>query len=167
MSDKLAKRPEGGHESPFTRIRRVSAAGTPIPRWGYNGAPKCRCARRLAPMVVHPKGIGGPSTPDSIRGKRAPKGGGPSVWLCQRRGREWPSLLGNKSSSVGLGQPSAEARHFHRGIWRETSSGQAGSLPKSWVIRITETSSKSSKRPGWLVSTAGTGWRIISLRSPK
>ena len=112
MSDKLAKRPEGGHESPFTRIRRVSAAGTPIPRWGYNGAPKCRRTRRLAKMVVHPKGIGEPSPPDLIRGERAPKGGGPSVWLCQRRGREWPSQLGNKgllfrrSTTVAEGTPS-------------------------------------------------------------
>ncbi len=45
------------------------------------------------------------------KAKRAPKGGGPSGWLCQRRGREWPSQSGNKgflfrrSTTVAEGIP--------------------------------------------------------------
>jgi hypothetical protein len=42
------------------------------------------------------------------KAKKASKGGGPSVWLCQRRGREWPSLLMKNFFSLGRGTTVAE-----------------------------------------------------------
>ena len=50
------------------------------------------------------------------KAKKASKGGGPSVWLCQRRGREWPSLFIHNFFSLGVAQPSPKAPHLHRGI---------------------------------------------------
>jgi hypothetical protein len=48
--------------------------------------------------------------------KKASKGGGPSLWLCQRRGREWPSLFIHNFFSLGVAQPSPKVPRFHRGI---------------------------------------------------
>ena len=53
------------------------------------------------------------------KAKKASKGGGPSVWLCQRRGREWPSLFIHKFLSLGVAQPSPKAPRLHRGISEE------------------------------------------------
>jgi|GEM_PF-1725834 len=50
------------------------------------------------------------------KAKKASKGGGPSVWLCQRRGREWPFLFIHNFFSLGVAQPSPKAPRFHRGI---------------------------------------------------
>ena len=50
------------------------------------------------------------------KAKKASKGGGPSVWLCQRRGREWPSLFIHNFFFLGVAQPSPKAPRFHRGI---------------------------------------------------
>jgi len=48
------------------------------------------------------------------KAKKASKGGGPSLWLCQRRGREWPSLLIHNfgcGTTVAEGTPLA-SRNF-------------------------------------------------------
>ena len=51
------------------------------------------------------------------KAKKASKGGGPSVWLCQRRWREWPSLFIHNFFSLDVERPSPKAPRFHRGIW--------------------------------------------------
>ncbi len=53
------------------------------------------------------------------KAEKASKGGGPSLWLCQRRGREWPSLFIHNFFSLGVAQLSPKAPRFHRGIWGE------------------------------------------------
>jgi len=50
------------------------------------------------------------------KAEKASKGGGPSGWLCQRRGREWPSLFIHNFFSLGVAQPSPKAPRLHRGI---------------------------------------------------